>query len=59
MSLLYFIVFKLFGEYLVSGYFYWGRCIDLFQLDLIIFMLWRILRYERLRWQRLARLDKK
>ena len=58
MSLVYFLIFKVFDEFLISGTFRIGRAVDLAQLDLIVFLLWRIAQYEWWRCKRLKRLDR-
>ena len=51
MSILYFIIFKLFGELLISGMFRIGRLVDLMQIDAVIVLLYLIFKYEKKRWQ--------
>ena len=59
MSILYFVIFKMFGEFLISGSFRIGRLVDLAQMDLLAFILWRILVYERWRYHYLLDRDKR
>ncbi len=67
MCVIYFIVFVivpfvlqlLISDYTPRGYFRLGRLADLIQLDLVIFFLWRIWFYERIRWRRLVEFDRK
>ncbi len=47
MSILYLVFIE---HTWVDGVLYLGRFADLLQLDIIIFLLWRLLRYARLRW---------
>ena len=58
MSVIYFIIFKMFGEYIISGTFHLGRFVDLLQMDICIFLLYRILRYERWRCNYILDKDK-
>lgn len=61
MSILYFILFFHRPSF---GYFSWGRCIDLAQMDLIALLLImsicylrRIVNYQKWRWERLQKQD--
>ena len=55
MSILYLLLIE---HSWVGGIFYIGRFVDLLQLDAVILLLWRLLRYQKLRWRRLTSLDK-
>lgn len=52
------LFYALLIENLLDGKFSFGRCAEFIPLDVIIFILWRILRYERLRWRRLIKIDR-
>ena len=44
-------------EKIIGGRFSLGRYVELLQLDLIIYLLFEIARYQRLRWSRLVEQD--
>lgn len=46
-------------EKMIGGIFELGRYVELLQLDLIIAGVWEIVYYQRQRWKRLIKKDKK
>jgi len=58
MSLLYLLIFKIFDEFLISGYFRLGRFINLLCFDILAIELAIIVRCNLWRIKRLQRLDK-